>query len=186
MKNIFILFILLSCSSCINIAFLIYGVHKPRPLSIEQMNTKYETLGYLKYPIYVLKDSSSYLNFMMKQPEVNGVLIFNRDGHLLTPKSKMTCSSDNRKYLMNFNDNDSMDIDSTFTIHQIMDNSMPIQDSLDLPTIDGMKKNNIFLCFADFVGRVNKQSTSRYLEQLENSNLSDVSIRFLSLDPLEY
>jgi hypothetical protein len=186
MKKIILLFLVITLSSCMKAAFLIYGVHKPKPLTLDQMNRKYEKRGYTDYPIFVFKDSTSYYDFLAnKRRTVNGVYIFNRDGLLVSPRVKMTCSSDNDNYLSHFYQTDSMVIDSSFSISLIENGTRLIQNNCDSKMRDSSKAYDIVLCFADFAGRVNKQSTTEYIQQLKESDSLEFNLSLLSLDPLK-
>ncbi|MFT4597976.1 MAG: hypothetical protein ACJAR8_000134 [Bacteroidia bacterium] len=185
MKKIILLLLVITLSSCMKVAFLIFGVHKPKPLSLDKMKKKYETSGYLEYPVFVFKDASSYYEFVVKYPDVNGVYIFNKEGMLVTPINEMTCSADNRSYLSSFSNPETMRVDSLFNISMLENNTTIIQKNSFGTMRDTSKNFNIVLCFADFVGRVNKQTTSVYVDQLKEADSSEFSLSLLSLDPLK-
>jgi hypothetical protein len=115
LKNILLSALILLFTGCMQVAFLAYDVHKPRPVSISKMQKKYTKLGYTHLPIFTFKDSTNYFEFLISQkPGINEVFIFNQEGFLVIPKTKMTCSSDNKDYLSNFTLPVSMTVDSTF------------------------------------------------------------------------
>lgn len=167
------------------VTLLLFGVHKPKPLSLAKMNKKYEKEGYLDYPVYVFKDSTSYYEFVVSYSDVNGVYVFNRDGLLVTPIEEMTCSADNRSYLEFFKNPNKMRVDSSFNISFLENNTYMIQKHLEGNMIDTSKQFDIVLCFADFVGRVNKQTTSAYIEQLIKSDSLNFNLSLLSLDQVK-
>lgn len=170
------------------IAFLAFGVHQPKSLSEEQMMHQYTKFGYTRYPIFIFPDSSSYYDFIVnKRPKINGVYIFNKEGKLLNPKTQMTCSSGNFDYLEYYDNQDSMVIDTSFTISKLSKSTRLLHPGTYSQSLifDSAKQYNIVLCFADFMGKINIQSTSEYIKSLERKDTSQFSISLLSLDPLK-
>lgn len=177
-------FLLITCLlGCTPVAYLIYGVHKPRPLSQEQMKKKYTELGFNQYKVLALNEDI-YYQFLSKIKTVNSVLVFNNDGYYLRPKNEFTCSNDKIEYIKNYRMDSLSIIDSTFDL-RFLSNCITIFNGNESRFIDSSLSYTMVLTFADFVGQLNRDITLKQLELLLKDSKTDTDLILLALDPIK-
>lgn len=165
------------------IAKVVYGIHKPKRLSPNQMTESYQELGYLHQEILIFPDDTAYVLFLdQKKTQINSVFIFNPNGYLVSPKDSMTCSAENKSYLKNYRYTSFVGIDTSFHLSYFKPFNLLGTDTL-VNIADNSSKYTVLLCFADFVGRLNKETTTPFLGTLSENPDPNRLIFMLSLDP---
>ena len=173
----------LTLSSCTQVAYWVYGVHKPKPLSLEQMKEKYSKMGLSEYYVLALKDTV-YYDFLAKSSSVNSVLIFNNQNHNLKPIDEFTCTSDRLDFLSNYKNSSISKIDSSFNL-DFMDKVVPVFNNSQNSKIDSEINYTVILTFADFVGKLKEKTTFEHIKKYHSLKDSQSQLILIALDPLK-
>jgi hypothetical protein len=169
---------------CSSLAKLAYGIHQPKRLTENEMHKEYTKVGLLGEKILVFPDDTAYAFFLdQKKPSINFVYIFDKQGYRLIPKDSLTCSADNHNFLSNYQKDGMVYRDSSFHISYFKPFKL-LGDTSSIIDLQDEKENYvIILGFADFAGKLNEQTTLKYLHTLSLEQKENEQVYLLTLDP---
>ena len=176
-------------SSCTPIAFIIYGVKKPRPVSEKKIHKAIDKYELTHFNHYTFESQSDFVHFFQKTnnigigTSINQVLIFNKQGFLYLPKDTTRCSSNIIDFINHYEDRSV--ISDTVQFSTIFKNSFRQlgrnKEKFFFPTMD----NGDLLVFtwASFVGRLNSENTKYWADSILNKvQKKEIDAIFLNLD----
>jgi len=184
-----IIIIIFVLSSCTPIAFMIYGVKKPKPVCIKYISKKADNYKLTHFKHYVFENKFSFLDFFQNTQKfglgtsVNQVLIFNKQGFLYLPKDSINCSSQIINYIVQYK-NRSIVIDSLI-FDSIFPNSFIQMNENEKKFVFPTKTNKdlFVLTWASFSGRLNKDKTKYWADSIaEIIDSNEINAVFLNLD----
>jgi hypothetical protein len=179
-KGIFI-GILLAFTSCKQILFSIYGIHKPRIITTKTIENKIERYGLIgDYNLSI--SEIGFIEFAKNKMSVNKLFIYTSDGKLISPNDTNSCSSTTGEFVEYFKDSTLVNLVDTSSLNYY--NHYFVNFDGSPTTIANNKPYYAVVFWASYVGRLNKNLSAKWVQVLSKD--PSVTLICVSIDPREF
>lgn len=184
MKYLLVLLIIV-LSGCMPLASLIFGIKKPKYHTQEYIVKNAEKRALDQLDHYYFPSVTGLVNHFEVidkaglRNSINQVFVFNKEGHLYTPKDSIDCSSDYKSFIGNYPTGG--EFSSEVTFNQLFGDSLvtskPQRKSLDL-------NSELFVVtWASYAGRLNETNSKIWAEEIrEKIEGQNIKAIFVNMD----
>lgn len=169
---------------CKPVLYLVYDIHKPKVLSIKQIENAAIKYGFSQNSVYALSDSS-FLRFIQNNEVVNDIHIYNKNGYRILPKDTISCSGQKINMLSIYKNSDSIYIDSSSSMLQTFGEVILVKQVADSVFYNPKVDYSIIVTFADFTGKLNKQNSKPWVDAANALKPQNTLIAVISIDPIK-
>ena len=180
-NKVLLIVIALTLTNCKQIAFTLYGIHKPREVSSKKLERKIEKYG-LQADYNLALNKEGFMKYLGQDFSVNELLIYNQKGKLILPKDTNSCSSVTDQFVEYYKDSSLVNYVDT-TGHNFF-NQYFVNFDGSKATIDNDKPYLAVVYWASYTGRLNRNLSAKWVEELRKDK--DVVLVCVSLDIQEF
>ena len=175
-------------SSCTPIAFLMYGVKNPKPVSHKYISKAIDKYQLSHFTNFTFDSKSDFISFFKQLKEfgletsVNQVLIFNSQGFYYLPIDTSYCSGKVLDFVNHYKEN-SILVDTVSFNPLFMNSFRSIEDKKKYHFLKDSKKDLLVLTWASYAGRLNKINTKKWADSISKQvQENKIDAIFLNLD----
>jgi len=182
----YVLAFIMLFSSCGQIISTIYGIHKPRIESQENLIKYLKKKGLNQDNIYFLKDTAAFYDHHRAHRGVPKVYVYNRDYLQIDIIKKDTCSKQSYDFIDSLSTAIIYPVDSNKTLKQVLENFVTPEGQVT--TIGMLQKSDFYavIYWAKYAGRFNKRDMDYWDETLlAKRDSMKIEILKVNCDPLE-
>lgn len=185
LKNLIIIILIGSLiTQCTSIIKVAYGFKKPQIISLTKVNKSIAKYNLNYFEHYSITGEGFY-DYFKRNTSVNNLMIFNKEGQMISPKKLSICSGSKIDFIDQFTDTS-----QTITIDTINISSL----LLELRTLLGERfhfdnagaEYTILLTWATFAGKLNDELTRSWAEKLKAKNNISLKVMYICIDPRDF
>lgn len=171
MKKMGVVICLVALTSCTAAVKLIYGVKSPKPRTTSYVQKHSQKHELSHFPHYTLT-YEGFCNLFSNsqnlgvQSSINQVVVFNQDGHLVTLRDSMSCSSQFMDLIRGYQDSTLTKQHSHVYFSDVFcDTLRPLNEEANPLTFSG-DKHLFVITWASFVGKLNTTNTKLWADSI--------------------
>ena len=184
LKNLIIIILISSLmTQCTSIIKVVYGFKNPKIIGLTRVN-KSIAKHHLKYFEHYAITSQGFYDYFKRNTSVNNLMIFNKEGQMISPKKLSICSGSKIDFIDQFTDTSQTITIDTINISTLL---------LEFRTLQGERfhfdnagaEYTILLTWATFAGKLNDELTRSWAEKLKAKNGLNLKVVYIYVQTLE-